>query len=171
METEPFRISSMIPTFISAFFTFVFGVIGVVIGAGLQQPYAIQLEEQKNLLGLRKDAYTDFFKGQADLQLYDGNKAKYGKDYADQLNKEYEALVSKARFHIAVYGSKLTVETLASYYEKYDKTSQNCYDPEKFRDDTNIYVRMREENLGAREENRVALEKLTLLIHHCRLPK
>jgi len=45
---SPFRISSLTPPLISAFLTFLFGVIGVIIGAIWQQHYAIQLEEQKN---------------------------------------------------------------------------------------------------------------------------
>jgi hypothetical protein len=170
MDKEPSRISSLIPTFISALFTFLFGVIGVIIGASWQQPYAIQLEEQKNLLALRKNAYEKFFEGQTDLKLLNLYEAYYLKEDADRLKKEYSRNVKNAKFHIGVYSSKATVEAIVDFFDEYSPY-ENCDNPQKYRDDTNIYIRMREEHLGVREEDKVSPEKMTLLIHDCRLPK
>jgi hypothetical protein len=56
-------IPSLVPSLISAFLTFLFGVTGVLIGGSWQQRYAIQLEQQKDLLELRQESLFRFFRG------------------------------------------------------------------------------------------------------------
>lgn len=170
MDKEAFSISSLIPsasqTLISAFVTFLFGLIGVLVGASWQQHYAIQLEQQKDLLELRRKAYSNFFDGQTDLKLL--NSGNLPADEVNKLQKEYSTRVMNARFHIAVYGSRSTVEALSDFFEKYS-SPPNCSDAVRFSEDTKIYFRMREEHLGGSDGENVALEKMALLIHNCRL--
>jgi hypothetical protein len=161
-------IPTLIPTLISASFTFLFGVIGVLIGGYWQQHYALQLEQEKNILELRRKAYAEFFEGQTAL-INSGAPDISAEDRACLLDK-YTTLVKNARFHIAVYGARPTVEALAGFFEKYFSPS-DCYDPQKYREDTTIYIRMREEYFGGREEEKVAPEKMTLLVHNCRLAR
>jgi hypothetical protein len=167
-ESTSSLIPSLMPTMISAFVTFLFGVIGVVIGASWQQHYAIQLEEQKNLLELRRKAYSDFFEGQTTLARL--NTSQLSPDEAARMREKYANLVWNARFHIAVYASRPTVEALSDFYERYFPPGE-CSDPQRFREDTKIYIRMREEHFAGREGENVPPEKMTRLILDCRLPK
>jgi hypothetical protein len=163
-------IPSLVPTLISAFLTFLFGVTGVLIGGSWQQRYAIQLEQQKDLLELRRKAYSDFFEGQTTLARLNTDLTGLYSDETARLHEKYATLVWNARFHIAVYSSRSTVEALSDFYEKYFPPG-DCPDATKFREDTNIYIRMREEHFGNKDEDKVAPEKMTLLIHDCRLSR
>jgi hypothetical protein len=115
---------------------------------------------------LRRKAYSEFFEGQTALINYNAPDLS-AEDKARLLNT-YTTLVKNARFHIAVYGSKQTVEALSDYYEKYF-TPEDCFDSQKQREDTTIYIRMREESFGGRVEEKVAPEKMMLLVRNCRI--
>jgi hypothetical protein len=152
--------------------TLVSGVIGGIFGGAVQQYFTLQLEQQRTLLDVRKGAYTKFFEGQAKLR-----------ESGDRPDKEAERLKSNemiklARFEIAVYGSKPTVDALWAYYQYPDAyTHQVTQVPcdgsrQRWRDDAAIYQGIRSE-LQSRWpfSNAVDDDKLIFLIHGCVMPK
>jgi hypothetical protein len=125
---------TFIRTFTFAVPTALLAALGAAFGAYLQQNYAVQLEKEKTLLTIRKEAYTDFFKGQV---------AK------DKDTATYETLVQQGRFGIGVYSSKPIVEALAKYFEylhENEPIEARCKDSrEKWNLDVKIYQEMRRE--------------------------
>jgi hypothetical protein len=109
--------------------TALLAALGAAFGAYWQQTYAVQLEKERTLLTIRKEAYNNFFTGQV----------ARGTDTA-----KYESLVQNARFAIGVYSSKQTVEALADYIEYLGVP--DCGDPpKKWKLDVEIYQQMRQE--------------------------
>jgi len=159
------RLSSWRPDLGSAVQWFLSAVVGGAVVALVHQYFAVQLEQDKLLLTLRKEAYVDFFEGQAARRRGD--------------TTEYETKVVKARFVIGVYGSKPTVEALWRYYDLYFRDDiQTCDEPrDKWVKDVHIYQRMRDELFGGgviqrfmHGDQRIDDDKLVMVIHNCRLP-
>jgi hypothetical protein len=151
--------------------TLVSGVIGGIFGGAVQQYFAVELEQQRTLLDLRKAAYTKFFEGQAKLREsreQPENKA---------LRQQSDEMIKLARFEIAVYGSKPTVDALWTYYQRSDiegsEAKNDCGTPrQRWQEDAAIYQGMRSE-LQTRWpfSNAVDDDKLVFLIHGCVMPK
>jgi hypothetical protein len=121
---------SLIHGFTVAIPTALLAALGAAFGAYWQQTYAVQLEKERTLLSIRKEAYNDFFSGQ--VAFHNNETAKY------------QLLVQNARFAIGVYSTKPTVEALADYFECVD--SRDCRDtPKKWMLDGKIYQQMRRE--------------------------
>jgi hypothetical protein len=109
--------------------TALLAALGAAFGAYWQQTYAVQLEKERTLLAIRKEAYNDFFSGQVARNT---DPAKY------------QSLVQNARFAIGVYSTKPTVEALAEYFEYLGVPE--CGDaPKKWELDVKIYQQMRRE--------------------------
>jgi hypothetical protein len=88
------------------------GRIRGILAANLR---GAQLEKERTLLSIRKEAYNDFFSGQV---AYHNNETA-----------KYQLLVQNARFAIGVYSTKPTVEALAAYFECVDLS--DCRDSPK----------------------------------------
>src|SRR5713101_4528407 len=99
------RLSSWRPDLGSAVQWFLSAVVGGAVVALVHQYFAVQLEQDKLLLTLRKEAYVDFFEGQAARRRGD--------------TTEYETKVVKARFVIGVYGIKPKIAAIWGYYDLY----------------------------------------------------
>ena len=93
------NIRSWIPELKPAGQWFVSAILGGAVVALMDQYFAVQLEQDKRLMDLRKSAYTDFFVGQSARRLVGAGV--------------YETKVTESRFLIGVYGSRPTVEALA----------------------------------------------------------
>jgi hypothetical protein len=121
---------NLVRSFTFAIPTALLAALGAAFGAYWQQTYAVQLEKEKTLLTIRKEAYNSFFTGQVANQRND--------------TATYESLVQHARFVIGVYSSKPTVEALADYIEYFGVPV--CADsPKKWQLDVKIYQQMRRE--------------------------
>jgi hypothetical protein len=121
---------NLIRAFTFAIPTALLAALGAAFGAYWQQTYAIQLEKERTLLTIRKEAYNTFFAGQV---------AYHKNDTAT-----YQSLVQHARFVIGVYSSKPTVEALADYFQYLGVPV--CVDaPKKWELDVKIYQQMRRE--------------------------
>lgn len=120
---------NFIRVFTFAIPTALLAALGAAFGAYWQQTYAVQLEKERTLLTIRKEAYDNFFTGQV----------AQGNDTA-----KYQSLVQHARFVIGVYSSKPTVEALADYFQYLGVPP--CGDPpKKWELDVKIYQQMRRE--------------------------
>ena len=120
---------SLIRGFTVAIPTALLAALGAAFGAYWQQTYAVQLEKERTLLSIRKEAYENFFSGQV----------ARNKDPA-----KYESLVQNARFAIGVYSTKPTVEALAEYFECLGV--HDCANSQKkWELDVKIYQQMRRE--------------------------
>lgn len=153
--------------------TLVSGVIGGIFGGAVQQYFAVQLEQQRTLLDVRKTAYTRFFQGQAKLKEW----YTRGQPENDSEKRESDEMIKLARFEIAVYGSKPTVDALWTYYQRPDiegsEAKNSCSgSPQRWRDDATIYQGVRSE-LQSRWllSNAVDDDRLIFLIHGCVVPK
>jgi hypothetical protein len=121
---------SLVQGFTVAIPTALLAALGAAFGAYWQQTYAVQLEKEKTLLSIRKEAYDNFFLGQ--VAYHNNDEAKY------------HSLVQNARFPIGVYSTKPTVEALAEYFEYVGVP--DCGDsPKKWELDVKIYQQMRRE--------------------------
>lgn len=152
---------------------FLSAVVGGVVVAFLHQFFAVQLEQHKTLLQIRKDAYSDFFEGQTALKLLPA--ADINTDDYKKLEAQYRSKVINSRFMIGVYGSKPTVEAMWKYFDGSFPVG-DCNGPNP-RDDIQIYQRMREELYSNGLIQRIVLgnqlvddEKAALVIQNCRLP-
>jgi hypothetical protein len=120
---------NLIHGFTVAIPTALLAALGAAFGAYWQQTYAVQLEKERTLLSIRKEAYDNFFLGQV----------VRNKDPA-----KYESLVQNARFAIGVYSTKPTVEALAEYFECLG--ARDCANSaKKWELDVKIYQQMRRE--------------------------
>jgi hypothetical protein len=120
---------NLIHGFTVAIPTALLAALGAAFGAYWQQTYAMQLEKERTLLSIRKEAYENFFSGQV-ARASDSEK--------------YRSLVQNARFAIGVYSTKPTVEALAAYFECIGRPA--CANsPEKWELDVKIYQQMRRE--------------------------
>jgi hypothetical protein len=120
---------SLVQGFTVAIPTALLAALGAAFGAYWQQTYAVQLEKERTLLSIRKEAYNNFFSGQV-AQNTDPAK--------------YQSLVQTALFPIAVYSTKPTVEAVAEYF-KYLGVPECGDAPEKWELDAKIYQQMRRE--------------------------
>jgi hypothetical protein len=120
---------SLVQGFTVAIPTALLAALGAAFGAYWQQTYAVQLEKERTLLSIRKEAYNNFFSGQV-AQNTDPAK--------------YQSLVQTALFPIAVYSTKPTVEAVAEYF-KYLGVPECGGAPEKWELDAKIYQQMRRE--------------------------
>ncbi len=161
---------SALPSLISAF-------IGGAIVAVSNQFFAVQLEQEKTLLELRRSAYANFFRGQTLFQRVE--QGGLPKEESDRLWAEYNSLVREARFDIAVYSSKPIVDAMSNYFREYfPDERKNCSSSRrKMMDDINIYQQMRRELFGdniiqkiLRGSEKVDDDRMVLMIHHCLLP-
>ena len=171
------RLLDQVPSLKQALVTLFLAFVGGVTGGLTQQYFAVQLEEEKKLLELRKDAYSDFFKGQAILQrlrempLSDGNRAT--------LEQQYSNLVKNARFLIAIYSSKQVVESLADLFMLTGLNDKCGGTPEQWDKEVETYQNMRRELfgydwrklLGIKWNREVDDDKLMLMMFSCYRPK
>jgi|SRR5262245_1750951 len=141
---------NLIHGFTVAIPTALLAALGAAFGAYWQQTYAVQLEREKTLLSIRKEAYTDFFSGQ--FAYHNNDTAKY------------QSLVQNARFAIGVYSTKPTVEALAEYFECVGVPA--CANsPKKWELDVKIYQQMRRELYGEDHSQRADDKTMSRVIY------
>src|SRR5215471_5934634 len=117
--------------------------VGGLLGAQVQLPLNVQLEQQKTLMEARQAAYGDFFEGQVKASILE----RYP-NASEEMQKNL-IRVAKAKFFVAVYSSKPTAEAMAHYWDTYlTPKDAFCGPRDKFRADVQIYQQMRRELFG-----------------------
>jgi hypothetical protein len=142
-------------TFLAATFT----ILGIVVGAILNNYLTSERETNRDLFSARLYAYNEFMVGQA-LR----NKAKTEEEHGVA-----NEIITKGKFKLAMLGSEETLSSMINYWQadpqfKYDK----CPDPELRKLDTKIYQSIRSELVG-KEESHIGLNVLVPFLWTCAL--
>ncbi len=115
-------------------------LVGIVVGAGLNDYFAGQRETTGRLAELQSDAYAEFFRGQALLSR-------------DRDNEENRAaaneIVDRAKLQIAIWAPPTVINAMNEYWRKHHNADKRkCPDAERNTLDARIYQTMRAEALG-----------------------
>ena len=153
------------------FITAIVAFVGGVVTGEFRSRSDVQLQNQRYLLEVRKEAYTNYFEGQAGLQQAEDLEAIGLKEEAEKLRREYELRVKTSRFQIAVFSTKPVVNALAHYFRDYFKDEFGlCFgNHQKWIDDVKTYQNMRQEVFGDKIEQRVDDNDLSVLLFLCKL--
>lgn len=135
-------------------------LVGIVVGASLNDFLAGQREKTQRLSELQADAYAEFFRGQALLERArndEGNRAAA------------DAIIRRAKLRIAIWASPSVITAMNKYWRTYHGASQDCKEPEKQMLDARIYETIRAEALG---EDNVPIKEgeMVTFIFVCTLP-
>jgi len=89
--------------------SFLWPVVGIVVGAALQYYASRAFEERKMRRHSRTQTYVDFLRGSAGLAIAqaDGDKERM---------KEYRILLTDAKARITIYGSKEVIHGAAEFF-------------------------------------------------------
>jgi hypothetical protein len=108
------------------------GVISALAGATVSHFWTRSRVLEEQLLNLRKNAYSDFLRGQTLLWR------------APEKVQEADQLITNAKLNILLTGSHGVICSMASYWASALKY-QDCQDAENRRKDAAIYQQMRRE--------------------------
>jgi hypothetical protein len=131
-------------------------LIGTILGAGLSYLSGNYLNRLELLRATQRDAYIDFLKAQAGLDL--------GKEPV-----EYAAKTTDARKRIAIYGSSDVVEALANYWRSHFDRPMCGGTKEKIHDDLSIFQNMRKDLVPFWQQ--VSDADMMMLQYLCRVPQ
>ena len=134
-----------------------FTILGIVVGAILNNYLSYERETNRDLFSARLKAYNEFMIGQS-LR----NKAVTEEDH-NVANKT----ITRGKFRLAMLGREETLSSMINYWEadpqfKYDK----CPDPLLRKLDTKIYQSIRSELIG-KDEAHVDIDVLVPFLWGC----
>ncbi len=164
------KLAKLFPMFAPGLVALFFTVVGGVIGAFYQEYFDTRLEEEKALLEFRKEAYTEFFKGQTALQTLRRRGDSLSEAERNALDSEYRKSVTNARPFIAIFSSKPVVDAMANLFRS-SYNYETCGGPRQiWLEEANLYQKMRQELFGSSSSQHVDDKNLVLLILNCQLP-
>jgi hypothetical protein len=149
------------------------GLVGVMVGAGLQHCSTQEVEEQSRFLEQRLEAYGDFFESVAIEYEINAEEDRPTPDH-DKISKlqgEFLRIHYDARFRVAIFGTSPVVKRLANFYKQYRKRGPCPKGPrEQWLADTAIYYNMRQEIYKHNDDQEVSIEDLNVLLWNCTVP-
>lgn len=151
------------------FITVIVAFVGGVVTGEFRSRSDVQLQNQRYLLEVRKETYTNYFEGQAGVQHAENLEAIGLKEEAEKVRHEYELRVKTSRFQIAVFSTKPVVKALASYFRIYFNLGPCFGNRQKWIDDVKTYQNMRQEVFGDEIKQRVDNNDLSVLLFLCKL--
>lgn len=142
-----------------ALFATAFTILGIIVGALLNNYLISERETNRDLFSARLQAYNEFMEGQALRK-----KAETEEDH-----KVANEIITRGKFKLAMLGTEETLSSMVKYWQADPQFKyETCPDPMLRELDTKMYLNIRSELIG-KEEAPVDLRILVPFLWSCSL--